>query len=263
MAAVILTNKISEDNYISKRSWARVSSLALAELNKMELEILDGLHWHLEIPQQEYNAWIQWLRDLALHWRKIYRSPADVAATRNVPPSPASPVHPGYPPLVTARSNGAAAVPASSSTKNGTMRLDPTQALTSPPVSPAAAAAGNNAQGTTSAAVAVAAAVAPRRVTGRPRARSDSVHHRLHQPSFMPPYGPPAVPQHFQQPLPGQHHQHPTPQSAPGTAVPAPVLHAPNPSAAVTRFRSQSHSVHALPPVVGPPSEPASTRMMP
>ncbi|KAJ3372136.1 hypothetical protein GGF31_002398 [Allomyces arbusculus] len=264
MAAVILTNKISEDNYISKRSWARVSSLALAELNKMELEILDGLHWHLEIPQQEYNAWIQWLRDLALHWRKIYRSPADVAATRNVPPSPASPVHPGYPPLVTARSSGtaaaAAAVPVSTGSK-GAVRLDPTQALTSPPVSPAAAAAasGNNAQGTASAAVA-AAATAPRRVTGRPRARSDSVHHRLHQPSVMPPYGPPAVPQHFQQPLPGQHHQHPTPQSAPGTAVPAPILHAPNPSAAVTRFRSQSHSIHALPPVVGPTSEPASAR---
>nr|SMQ44848.1 Pho cyclin Clg1 [Blastocladiella emersonii] len=64
IASIILTNKLMEDNYISKRSWARVSSLSLQELNRMELEILDGLHWNLEVSTKEYSAWITWLSDL-------------------------------------------------------------------------------------------------------------------------------------------------------------------------------------------------------
>lgn len=72
IAALIVANKYYEDHYISKRSWARVASMSLKELNKMELEILDGLRWNLEFSLPDYSTWINWTEELKLYWAQFF-----------------------------------------------------------------------------------------------------------------------------------------------------------------------------------------------
>ncbi|ORZ30811.1 hypothetical protein BCR44DRAFT_55150, partial [Catenaria anguillulae PL171] len=247
IAAIILANKLMEDNYISKRSWARVSSLSLQELNRMELEILDGLHWNLEISVKEYNAWIVWVGDLRRYWRKIFMAPYDPSAS-----SAASSTNGGGASIATVPSPSPQASPATPSLARTLRHQDSAMSLHSPtpqalaqPPTPRRAGAPGTAGGQQQ--------LPPIRTrTGRSRAVSDSVHRpampELPPPETMPSLPPAAVAANqanvaaSQKPLPPvSQQQHP--QQQPSAVAPH-LRHQSSSTATTTtgRMRSASHS---------------------
>lgn len=62
--ALMLASKFLDDNTFQNRSWAEVSHIAVADLNKHELDWLKDIHWDLHIDStdpQGFSAWLkQW-----------------------------------------------------------------------------------------------------------------------------------------------------------------------------------------------------------
>ncbi|KAL7748348.1 hypothetical protein RI367_006309 [Sorochytrium milnesiophthora] len=61
LSAVILANKVTDDHYIAKRSWEHVSCISLSELNRMEMELLNGMDWNVNISEAEFDGWFDYV----------------------------------------------------------------------------------------------------------------------------------------------------------------------------------------------------------
>lgn len=75
---LLLGSKFLDDNTFQNRSWAEVSSIPVRELNKMELEWLDGFDWTLHGPMyNETEGFYMWRE----HWM-AYEEDAKLARVR-------------------------------------------------------------------------------------------------------------------------------------------------------------------------------------
>lgn len=75
---LLLGSKFLDDNTFQNRSWAEVSSISVRELNKMELEWLDGFDWTLHGPMyNETEGFYMWRE----HWL-AYEEDAQLARVR-------------------------------------------------------------------------------------------------------------------------------------------------------------------------------------
>lgn len=75
---LLLGSKFLDDNTFQNRSWAEVSSIPVRELNKMELEWLDGFNWTLHGPMyNETEGFYMWRE----HWL-AYEEDAQLARVR-------------------------------------------------------------------------------------------------------------------------------------------------------------------------------------
>ncbi|KAI9145014.1 hypothetical protein BKA69DRAFT_1052578 [Paraphysoderma sedebokerense] len=83
LATMILANKYLEDHYISKKSWAKVSGLNVQELNKMELEILRGLSWDIDIKAPEFEEWVEWVVALLGRWKDSIKEATSAATLQS------------------------------------------------------------------------------------------------------------------------------------------------------------------------------------
>jgi hypothetical protein len=59
---LLLGSKFLDDNTFQNRSWSEVSGIAVAELNTLEHEWLESMHWSLYVnldDSKDFNAWLQ------------------------------------------------------------------------------------------------------------------------------------------------------------------------------------------------------------
>jgi ribulose bisphosphate carboxylase small subunit len=58
----LLGSKFLDDNTFQNRSWSEVSGIAVSELNTLEVEWLESIHWNLYVNldlSTDYQAWLQ------------------------------------------------------------------------------------------------------------------------------------------------------------------------------------------------------------
>ncbi|KAI8966981.1 cyclin-domain-containing protein [Mycotypha africana] len=55
--ALMLANKFLDDNTFTNKTWSEVSGMKVMDLNIMEIEFLDVLHFNLTISKEEYERW--------------------------------------------------------------------------------------------------------------------------------------------------------------------------------------------------------------
>ncbi|KAK9765257.1 hypothetical protein K7432_006550 [Basidiobolus ranarum] len=59
--ALLLAKKFLEDQSLTIQYWSRQSSISVAELNLLEMEILKGTNYTLYVSQEEYFLWLKQL----------------------------------------------------------------------------------------------------------------------------------------------------------------------------------------------------------
>lgn len=90
--ALILGSKFLDDNTFQNRSWSEVSSIPVAELNKMELQWLDDFGWCLhERAYSQHDGFAVW----KAHWEK-YRHEKQMAARVPEPVCKPAPIDTRY-----------------------------------------------------------------------------------------------------------------------------------------------------------------------
>lgn len=62
--ALILSNKYLEDKTFSNKTWSSLTRIQVHEINVMEREFLNILDYHLDIPDDEFIAWIEYVEHL-------------------------------------------------------------------------------------------------------------------------------------------------------------------------------------------------------
>ncbi|KAI9256010.1 cyclin-domain-containing protein [Sporodiniella umbellata] len=55
--SLMLANKFLDDNTFTNKTWSEVSGMKVTDLNIMELEFLDVLHFRLDVKKEEYERW--------------------------------------------------------------------------------------------------------------------------------------------------------------------------------------------------------------
>ncbi|CAO3684353.1 unnamed protein product [Rhizopus stolonifer] len=55
--SLMLANKFLDDNTFTNKTWSEVSGMKVTDLNIMELEFLDVLHFRLHVKKEEYERW--------------------------------------------------------------------------------------------------------------------------------------------------------------------------------------------------------------
>ncbi|KAL8287401.1 hypothetical protein RQP46_003259 [Phenoliferia psychrophenolica] len=61
VTALMLANKILDDNTYTAKTWSDVSSLELKALVAAEVEFLQGLSWRLNVSEREFRGWVKLL----------------------------------------------------------------------------------------------------------------------------------------------------------------------------------------------------------
>lgn len=62
--ALILSNKYLEDKTFSNKTWSSLTRIQVHEINVMEREFLNILDYHLDIPDDEFITWIEYVEHL-------------------------------------------------------------------------------------------------------------------------------------------------------------------------------------------------------
>ncbi|KAL6307485.1 cyclin-domain-containing protein [Sparassis latifolia] len=77
LAALMMANKFVDDNTYTNKTWAEVSGIGLAEVNKMEREFLLGIDFGLYVDETTYDSWLNLLKGLTMakeresqHWHR-------------------------------------------------------------------------------------------------------------------------------------------------------------------------------------------------
>lgn len=65
LAALICASKFLQDRTYANRSWARISSLSIQEINANEKAFLEVLEYNLFVPPETFKSWTKRLQDLA------------------------------------------------------------------------------------------------------------------------------------------------------------------------------------------------------
>ncbi|KAI8904161.1 hypothetical protein DFJ77DRAFT_413316, partial [Powellomyces hirtus] len=58
-AAVILAQKITDDNRFTNKTWSELTGFALPDINRMESEFLSKIDFKLHVTEQEYRSWVR------------------------------------------------------------------------------------------------------------------------------------------------------------------------------------------------------------
>ncbi|RHZ88163.1 hypothetical protein Glove_26g129 [Diversispora epigaea] len=61
--AVMLAHKWSEDHTFKNKTWSEVTSIPLAELNRLEMALLEGLDYNVSVNATEYSYWYACLQE--------------------------------------------------------------------------------------------------------------------------------------------------------------------------------------------------------
>lgn len=62
LCSVMISCKYFDDIYYSNAVWAKIGGLPLAELNKLESEVLGLLDWKINVSVEEYESYLKYLR---------------------------------------------------------------------------------------------------------------------------------------------------------------------------------------------------------
>ncbi|VDB86537.1 unnamed protein product [Peniophora sp. CBMAI 1063] len=96
VAGLMMANKFVDDNTYTNKTWSEVSGIDLAEINKMEREILAGIDYELYVDQQTYDNWVNLLKGLVLSKEKdsrFFRRSRQTRAVTVTRPAPLAPSH--------------------------------------------------------------------------------------------------------------------------------------------------------------------------
>ncbi|TPX59530.1 hypothetical protein PhCBS80983_g02404 [Powellomyces hirtus] len=67
-AAIILAQKITDDNRFTNKTWSELTGFALNDVNKMEADFLDRIDFRLNVSDAEYASWVRhcsaWARQI-------------------------------------------------------------------------------------------------------------------------------------------------------------------------------------------------------
>ncbi|KAG6844875.1 hypothetical protein H0H87_002820 [Tephrocybe sp. NHM501043] len=66
VAGLMMANKFLDDNTYTNKTWAEVSGIELAEINRMEREFLMGVDFNLYVDKMTYGSWLNLLKGLVL-----------------------------------------------------------------------------------------------------------------------------------------------------------------------------------------------------
>ncbi|KAJ3147442.1 hypothetical protein HDU86_007992 [Geranomyces michiganensis] len=58
-AAIILAQKITDDNRYTNKTWSELSGFALLDVNRMEAELLARIGFSLHVPALEFSQWVR------------------------------------------------------------------------------------------------------------------------------------------------------------------------------------------------------------
>ena len=77
---LLLGSKFLDDNTFQNRSWAEVSSIPVQELNRMELQWLEGFNWTIHGPMYDRDeGFFMWIE----HWH-AYEEKAEIAKAKEI-----------------------------------------------------------------------------------------------------------------------------------------------------------------------------------
>lgn len=64
VVSLMLASKFLDDSTYASRTWAQVSQIPIAELNRCEMEFLDAISYSLHVPELKYLEWLKYLEEL-------------------------------------------------------------------------------------------------------------------------------------------------------------------------------------------------------
>lgn len=78
--ALLLGSKFLDDNTFQNRSWADVSGIPVRELNKLEREWMESIHWRMFVNldlSEDYQAWINSWSEWEANKKQMQQATAD------------------------------------------------------------------------------------------------------------------------------------------------------------------------------------------
>jgi hypothetical protein len=90
LVSIMVAAKFFEDEYYSNRHWAEIGGLTVQELNSLELEFLFRMTFNLNVKRDQYEAFVNQIRDgakqLAEARRRAMNMPKQPQLSRGPPP---------------------------------------------------------------------------------------------------------------------------------------------------------------------------------